>query len=93
MDENVNFMEERRIPIGMDIAIKKIELIQWLTNLEDEAMIRKLEKVKKAVGYPLRPMTTEELESRLSRSEKDIKEGRVYSHDQVEKYFKNKSKG
>ena len=78
---------------GMDIAVKKIELIQWLTNLEDETMLRKLEKVKKTMRYPMRSMETKELESRLSRSEKDIKAGRVYSHDQVVKYFKKKSKG
>jgi hypothetical protein len=31
----------------MDIAVKKIELIEWLTRLQDEKLIKKVEGLKK----------------------------------------------
>ena len=76
----------------MDIAVKKIELIEWLTKVDDESLIRKLDKIRSSTSLPLQPMAMEELEARIKRSEEDIKAGRVHTHQQVVEHFKKKSK-
>lgn len=74
----------------MNLAVKKIELINWLTK-QDESMIKKIDSLRKSsieLAYSSR--MSEKLESKLKRSEVDIKEGRTYSQKEVETYFKSK---
>ncbi len=74
----------------MDLALKKIELINWLTK-QDESMIKKIDGLRKSSiesAYSLR--MGERLESKLERSEDDIKEGRIHTQDDVEAYFNSK---
>ncbi len=52
---------------------------------------RRKEKQKKPV-IKLKPMTIEELKERVKKSEEDIKEGRVYTQEEVKAHFKNKFK-
>ncbi|MEX2566877.1 MAG: hypothetical protein WD431_13110 [Cyclobacteriaceae bacterium] len=76
----------------MDLAIKKIELINWLTR-QDEAMVEKIDALRKSSmesKYHLR--MREKLESKLNRSEADIKTGRIHKQDDVEAFLESKIK-
>ena len=89
--ENINFENKFRV---MDIALKKIELIEWLARLQDERLIQRIETLRKGSVKDLyeqrMPKTREELQSKLEQSEKDILEGKVHSQQEVEKYFRAK---
>lgn len=82
--------------IIMDIAVKKVELIEWLARLQDEKIIQRIETLRKGSIKELyeqrMPKTQEELQTKLDRSEKDIKEGKVHSQEEVENYFKARLK-
>jgi hypothetical protein len=61
----------------MTIAEKKIDLISWLSNLQDEDILDQLDTIrKKAVlgNYQksLSPMTMEELKNRVEEAEEDF---------------------
>ena len=82
----------------MDIALKKIEPIEWLARIQDESLIQKIEVLRKGsikeVYEHRMPKTNEELQTKLDRSEQDIQAGKVHSHEEVESIFKtNKLKG
>jgi len=80
----------------MDIAVKKVELIEWLARLQDEKLIQRIETLKKSSIKELyeqrMPKTREALETKLNRSEEDIKEGKVHSQEEVESHFKARFK-
>ncbi len=75
----------------MDIAVKKVELIEWLARLQDEKLIQRIETLRKNSIQELyeqqMPKTREALQAKLNQSEKDINEGKVYSQEEVENYF------
>jgi len=74
----------------MDLAVKKIELINWLTK-QDEAMIKKIDILRKSSIESLYSgRMSESLETKLKRSEMDIKDGRTHIQDEVESYFESK---
>ena len=78
----------------MDIAVKKVELIEWLARLQDEKLIERIEVLKKSSikeAYKVRtPKTPEELQMKLDQSEKDISSGNVHTQQEVEGYFKGR---
>ena len=74
----------------MDIAVKKIELIAWLTNVKDEALLKEIDSLKKkslAAAHEgrLRPMTSTEYKSLLDQAEDDLENGKVTTQDDLEK--------
>lgn len=75
----------------MDIAVKKVELIEWLARLQDEKLIQRIETLRKNSIQELyeqrMPKTREALKAKLNQSEKDINAGKVYSQEEVENYF------
>jgi hypothetical protein len=74
----------------MNLAVKKIELINWLTK-QDEAMINKIDSLRKSsIEKVYSSRMGDNLESKLKRSESDIKAGRTNSQDEVESYFNSK---
>lgn len=74
----------------MDLAVKKIELINWLTK-QDEAMIKKIDILRKSSIESLYSgRMSESLETKLKRAEMDIKDGRTHIQDEVESYFESK---
>ena len=76
----------------MDLAVKKIELINWLTR-QDEAMVEKIDALRKSsMESAYRSRMGEKLESKLNRSEADIKSGRIHSQEDVEAYLDSKFK-
>lgn len=80
----------------MDIAVKKVELIEWLTRLQDEKLIQKIEALKKnsvSDVYEQRmPKTAAQLQQKLKLAENDVKEGNIHVHESVENYFKARFK-
>jgi hypothetical protein len=80
----------------MDISVKKVELIEWLARLQDEKLIQRIEALRKNSVKELyeqrMPKTAEELQTKLSQSEKDIQQGKVHSQEEIENYFKARFK-
>jgi hypothetical protein len=80
----------------MDIALKKIELIEWLARLQDEKLIQRIEILKKGSvkeAYEWRtPKTMGELDGKLDQSDEDISSGKVHSQQEVEDYFRARFK-
>ena len=78
----------------MDIALKKLELIEWLTRLQDEKSIEQVEALRKSMAsksYELRmPKPEMELSVKFIRSEQDQKEGRVHTQQEIEKIVRAK---
>ncbi|GAB5524961.1 MAG: hypothetical protein Roseis2KO_28330 [Roseivirga sp.] len=68
----------------MDLALKKIELINWLTK-QDESMINKIENLRQgSVEEAYRNRMNENLEAKLSRAQSDIIAGRTYSQSDTQ---------
>ena len=78
----------------MDIAVKKIELIDWLIRVKDEKLIQRIEALREdsaRENYEARmPKTMDELEIKLKLSRQDIEAGCVHSQKEVEDFFKAK---
>ena len=72
----------------MGLEALKLELIEWLTNLNDEETITYLKLVKdsKSEGDWYDDLTPEQ-KARLEKGLKDADEGRVTPHEEVKKRF------
>lgn len=78
----------------MDISAKKIELIAWLTQLQDKAVLQDIESLKnksssKSYESSLRPMSNNEYKTVLEKAEDDYKKGKVTSQKDIEKQSQN----
>jgi uncharacterized protein YlbG (UPF0298 family) len=78
----------------MNIAVKKVEIIEWLTQLQDESLLKKVESlriqsIKKKYEDSLKPMTGQALKSMLKRAEKDYAEGKHIIQENLEEESKN----
>lgn len=77
----------------MTIAEKKIDLISWLSNLQDEEILDQLESIRKKTVFDayqktLSPMSMEEFENRVAESEEDRKSGRIISQEELKNRIK-----
>jgi hypothetical protein len=78
----------------MDIAVKKIELIEWLAKIQDKSMIKKVESlknqsIKSSYEAKLKPMSANAYKAMLEMSEEDYKQGRTISQKTLEKESEN----
>lgn len=76
----------------MDLQTRKLNLISYLAQLQDEDFIEKIERFilrTQESGSEIKPFTINELVSRVRQSEKDYKLGNVKSHDELEKLSAN----
>ncbi len=67
----------------MNIQTEKLDLIQWISNLNDASVINKLREIKNSYAQSKNwgaHLKEEELES-INRGLKDLEEGRVHSHN------------
>lgn len=74
----------------MDLAIRKIELIDWLKN-QDKNIIDQIDEIRKSElrkNYAGR--MSENLNVKLKRSDLDIKKAKTKSQEEVETLFKNR---
>lgn len=77
-----------------NLALKKVELIEWLTKIEDQALLEQIEAVRlKAISEKqeskLKTMTSTEYHAMLAQAEEDFKNGRVTSQEDFEKEAPN----
>ena len=77
----------------MNLQLKKLELIEWIAQTSDTDVISKMDKIRKSyiskTKDEVKPMSLDEFYSSIEDAEKDIKSGRVYSQDEVEKESEN----
>ncbi len=75
--------------MSADITLqsKKLELIRWLAELQDSAVINEIFELKKKDKEWWNEISTAERESIKSGME-DIDEGRLIPHEEVVRYFK-----
>jgi len=76
----------------MDLQTRKLNLIAYLAQLQDEIFFEKIEKyiLQKAENdVPLKPFTQEELINRINESESDYEKGKFKSQDDLEKISSN----
>lgn len=76
----------------MDNAARKISLIKWLSHVEDDATLKKVEalahgSVKIEYRQNVQPQTDEELEQLINESEEAYRTGKHTSHQDVKKRF------
>lgn len=73
----------------MDIQAEKLSLIEWISRINDKTIISKLRKIQTDYVQSSdwwNELNQEEKES-IERGLKDIDEGRVYSHETVQKIY------
>ena len=79
----------------MNILAKKLSLIEWITEINDEKIINKIEEIKEKVSpkkaNTLKEMSIEEFMKRYAKSEKDIEAGNLVAQEDAKKYL-NSSK-
>ncbi len=72
----------------MDLQTRKLNLITYLSQLQDESFIDKIEKIlykKNPVEeISFKPFTQEELIERIKRSERDFSEGKFKTQEELE---------
>ena len=73
-------------------ATKKLEVLDWVLHLNDEAVFNKLLAIKNSpydaneiVGYTVlgEPLNIEQYRVKVNQGLKDIEEGRVTSHEDL----------
>ncbi len=74
----------------MNIALKKVEIIEWLVQLQDEALLEKVENIKTQsikASYEanLKPMTSKAYKNILEEAQEEYKRGKVTGQDALEK--------
>ncbi|KPQ15457.1 MAG: putative toxin-antitoxin system antidote component [Algoriphagus marincola HL-49] len=78
----------------MTTAEKKIDLIAWLTQLEDQATLELIEKIRKnsqekrRKSY-LKPISEKELIQSLQEAEADYEAGNIISQEELIEKIKN----
>ncbi len=75
----------------MDLQTRKLNLITYLSQLQDEDSISKIEKIlynqNSMEGIHLSPFSQAELIERIKKSEKDFAEGKFKTQEELEFCF------
>ncbi|HOO83341.1 MAG TPA: hypothetical protein PLS94_02160 [Prolixibacteraceae bacterium] len=73
----------------MNIQTEKLDLIEWISRLNDTSIIEKLRVIKNDYSKSKDwwdSLNKEELKS-INRGLKDFEEGRIHSHDSARKTY------
>jgi len=78
----------KSIALTMNVQAEKLKLIEWLVQLQDLDLIKRIQALKDAAEVAayeasLEPMTVEELVARAKASNQAIQEGRVSDIDTI----------
>ncbi len=78
----------------MDLQTRKLNLITYLAQLQDEIFLEKIEnyiytKIGKDNYEDVKPFTVQELLNRVEKSEQDYKNGKYKTQDDLEKISAN----
>ena len=73
----------------MELEAIKLELIAWLSKLEDQDTIEYLKVVKdiQETGNDWWEELNENQKIRIEKGLNDVKEGRIFSHEEVRKKY------
>jgi uridine phosphorylase len=74
---------------AQDLHFEKINLINWITRLQDEAVLSKLLKIQSKeddIDFP--SMSVQEMIEQADIAENEINTGQTTSHDDFYKEFK-----
>lgn len=75
----------------MDIATKKLELIKWLSSLEDREMVSRIDQIRNESTSDLYAKRMKEnVIDRLKKSEENIQSDQILAQEKVESYFSKK---
>lgn len=79
----------------MDVAQLKYSIIERLIRTNDEELLEKVAELMRTVPLPypeseLKPMSVEELETRIKQSRKDVADGKFRTTDEMKDHFRNK---
>lgn len=74
----------------MDIQAEKYKLIEWITSLKDISLINRLKTVKEEASKDWWDDLSQEERESVEQGLRDIKEGRVHSHEEVMAKFKKR---
>lgn len=74
----------------MDIQATKLDLLQRILSLGKESLLLKIKELidsEMIVGYSTAgvPLTKDEYNKKLDKASKEIKDGKFYIHEEVEK--------
>lgn len=72
----------------MDLQTRKLNLISYLAQLQDEIVIERIEKFilrKQKEEFDIEPFTVEELIQRIEKSENNFKKGKYKTQGEIEK--------
>ena len=74
----------------MDLQSRKIEFIQQFLKLQSEELIGQFESLmkKKSTSEDFKPMSMEEFNSRIDKSEDDFKNGRYKTASEILSKYK-----
>ncbi len=76
----------------MSIKTDKLQIIEDILKVEDGNLIKRIQHLlDKRHHDPKAKMSFEELQEKINRSEEDVKDGKLYVHEDVVKYFKKKN--
>lgn len=75
----------------MNIQTRKLSIINYIINLEDDKEIRRIEAdiLKKMRKKDYRPFSQEELLARVKESMEDYKKGNCFTQDEIEDEYEN----
>jgi len=73
----------------MDIQTEKLDLIEWISKLNDSSVIKKLRSIKEnySKSKDWYDDLDEEERASIDRGLKDIDEGRLNGHDAAQKIY------
>jgi predicted transcriptional regulator len=79
----------------MDAADRKLSLIKWLSDVEDDALLKRIEALaaeskRDLYRQYLQPQTEADLQRLVQESEADYKAGKTLSHEEVMAKYKNR---
>ena len=76
----------------MDLQTRKLNLIAYLAQMQDEKFIERIEKFilkKQEVETDFKPFTVDELICRIEKSENDFRKGNFKTQEELEKSSAN----
>lgn len=73
--------------MGNNFQNKKIELIQWLSNLKDESIIDQIMRLRRIDREDWFTAISREESASLEQGLKDVDSGKLRSHSEVRKLY------
>ncbi|WP_034259062.1 hypothetical protein [Aequorivita capsosiphonis] len=76
--------------MNMDVKSKKLDLIQWLLHLKDEATIEKIYQLKESTAGDWYDELPDAAKASIEKGRQDYREGKIFSSEEVRQRVNNK---